>query len=108
MEKTIVGLSMEEFKLEIEKLNSEGLKFNVESHGWNIGLSLSQCDISVYHAHEFCGEITITKPNTDVKFVIDYDAIEILYKDDNDIDVKYYVQMEEDMRMSDIQISISE
>lgn len=100
-------LSMEEFRLELEQLTSNGLKFDVESQGiGNIFVSLCGCDVSVYQENEeLCGEITISKPEANVKFTIDFDAVDLVYGED---DMKYCLQMESEMNMSDIEISIAE
>ena len=97
-------LSMEEFKLELEQLRSEGLKFDVKSQGsGNIYLSILDCDVSVYQENEeLCGEIIIEKPEANMKFTIDFDAVDLVFKK-NDTD--YYLQMDNNMRMSDIVIS---
>ncbi len=104
---TLKGLSMEEFKAGLEKLNSEGLKFDVKSKGGgNIFLSLPGCNISVCREYEdICGEIVITKPEVDVKISIDFDAVDDVLKED---DMKYCIQMDESMCMSDIEISTAE
>lgn len=99
-------LSMEEFKLELEQLTSEGLKFNVESQGTgNIYLSIPGCDVSVYQENEeICGEIIIAKPEANMRFTIDFDAVDFVYSED---DMKYCLQMNDDMFMSDINISVA-
>ncbi len=107
MSKEYTDLSMEEFALEIEQLSSEGLKFDVESQGGNISLSLSKCDISVYHANDFCGEVIITRSDADLKFVIDYNALDSVERKGDDIDMKYLLEMD-DVGMSDVHITIAE
>jgi len=101
------ALSMEEFKVELEELSSEGLNFDVKSKGdGNIFLSLPCCNVSVQQTYEdFCGEIIITKQETGVKLVIDFDAVDDVFKED---DMKYCLQMDESMYMSDILISVLE
>lgn len=101
------GLSMEEFKAELEELKSEGLKFDVKSKSdGNIFLSLPGCNVSVNCEYEnICGEIVITKPEADVKMSIDFDAVDDVIKED---DMKYCLEMDANMCMSDIRISISE
>ena len=98
---------MEELKLELEQLASDGLKFNVKNQGiGNIFVSLSECDVSVYQENgEICGEIIISKPEANVKFTVDFDAVDFVYSDDN---MKYCLEMGSDMNMSDIEISIAE
>lgn len=97
-------LSMTEFKLELKQLSSEGMKFDVKSQGsGNIYLSICGCDVSVYQENEeLCGEIIIEKPVANMKFTIDFDAVDLVFKE-NDTD--FYLQMESNMCMSDIVIS---
>ena len=97
-------LSMTEFKLELKQLSSEGMKFDVKSQGLgNNYLSILGCDVSVYQENEeLCGEIIIEKPEANMKFTIDFDAVDLVFKK-NDTD--YYLQMESNMCMSDIVIS---
>lgn len=109
------GLSMEEFKAELEELTSQGLKFDVKSQGsGNVFLSISGCNVSVYQEYEeICGEIIVTKPEADMKISFDFDAVDFVFKPEDDSifkmdDVKYYLQMEDSMCMSDIIISVSE
>lgn len=107
------GLSMEQFKADLEKLRSEGLKFDVKSQGTgNIYLSITNCDVLVYQEYEdICGEIIITKPETDVRISFDFDAVIDVLTEDDDFtmdDVKYCLQMDSSMCMSDITISIAE
>lgn len=104
--KGLRSLSMEEFRLELEQLSSEGMKFDVRSQGTgNIFVSLSGCSVSVYQENEeICGEIIITKPEADVKFTVDFNAVDLVYSEG---DMKYYLQMESDMYMSDIEINVS-
>lgn len=99
-------LSMEEFRLELEQLTSEGLKFDVKSQGTgNVYLSIPGCDVSVYQENgEICGEIIITKPESDMKITFDFDAVDIVYSEG---DMKYCLQMDADMFMSDINISVA-
>lgn len=110
---TYIGLSMGEFKAELEELKSEGLKFNVRSEGGNISLSLLDCDVSVYQENEeLCGEIIISKPEANVKISFEFDTVSFVYREDKDDisekdDVEYFLQMNTDMNMSDITISIS-
>ena len=113
---TLIGLSMKEFGLELEELASKGVKFDVRSQGYgNIYLSLSWCNVSVYHENEdICGEIIIEKPEADVKISFDYtDAVDFAYREQEEEilaieDVKYFLQMDESMCMSDIEITISQ
>lgn len=100
-------LSMEELRLELGQLASDGLKFDVKSQGiGNIFVSLCGCDVSVYQENEeLCGEITILKPEAGVKFTVDFDAVDLVFGEG---DMKYCLQMESDMCMSDINITISE
>lgn len=100
-------LSMEEFRLELEELASEGVKFDVRSQGLgNIYLSICGCDVSVYQENgELCGEIIITKPESDMKITFDFDTVDFVYSDDN---MKYCLEMSDDMFMSDIDISVAE
>lgn len=50
---TLIGLSMKEFGLELEELVSKGVKFDVRSQGeGNVYLSLSGCNVSVYHENK--------------------------------------------------------
>ena len=102
--KELRHLSMEEFRLELEQLASEGMKFDVKSQGTgNIYLSIPGCDVSVYQENgEICGEIIITKPEENMKFTIDFDAVDLVFSEG---DMKYCLQMESDMCMSDIEIS---
>lgn len=107
------SLSMEQFRLELEQLNSQGLRFDVKSQGkGNIYISITNCDVSVYQeCEEICGEIIITKPEIDVKISFDFDAVIDVLKEDDDFtmdDVKYCLQMDSSMCMSDITISIAE
>ena len=99
--KELRHLSMEELKLELEQLASEGMKFDVKSQGTgNIYLSIPGCDVSVYQENgEICGEIIIKKPEANMKFTIDFDAVDLVFKE-NDTD--FYLQMESNMCMSDI------
>lgn len=98
---------MEEFRLELEQLTSEGLKFNVKSQGTgNIYLSIPDCDVSVYQENgEICGEIIIEKTEENMKFTIDFDAVDFVYSVD---DMKYCLQMDNNMFMSDINISVTD
>lgn len=100
-------LSMTEFKLELEQLSSEGMKFDVKSQGTgNIYLSILGCDVSVYQENEeFCGEIIIEKPEANMKFTVDFDAVDLVFSEG---DMKYCLQMGSDMNMSDIEICIAE
>lgn len=100
-------LSMTEFKLELEQLSSEGMKFDVKSQGTgNIYLSILGCDVSVYQENEeLCGEIIIEKPKANMKFTIDFDAVDLVFSEG---DMKYCLQMGSDMNMSDIEICIAE
>lgn len=100
-------LSLTEFKLELEQLASEGLKLDVRSQGTgNIYLSILRCDVSVYQENgELCGEIIITKPEENMMVTIDFDVVDFVYSED---DMKYYIEMESSMCMSNIQISIAE
>lgn len=100
-------LSMEELRLELEQLTSNGMKFDVESQGiGNIFVSLCGCDVSVYQENEeLCGEITISKPEANVKFTIDFDAVDLVFSES---DMKYCLQMKSDMCMSDINITVAE
>lgn len=108
-----ISLSMGKFKAELEELKSEGLKFNVRSEGGNISLSLLDCDVSVYQENEeLCGEIIISKPEANVKISFEFDTVSFVYREDKDDisekdDVEYFLQMNTDMNMSDITISIS-
>lgn len=108
-----ISLSMGKFKGELEELKSEGLKFNVRSEGGNISLSLLDCDVSVYQENEeLCGEIIISKPEANVKISFEFDTVSFVYREDKDDisekdDVEYFLQMNTDMNMSDITISIS-
>lgn len=104
--KELRHLSMEEFRLELEQLTSEGLKFNVGSQGTgNIYLSIPSCDVSVYQENaELCGEIIIAKPESDMKITFDFDTVDFVYSGGN---MEYCLQMENDMNMSDIEISIA-
>lgn len=97
-------LSMEEFKLELEQLTSKDMKFDVKSQGsGNIYLSLCSCDVSVYQENEeLCGEIIIEKPEANMKFTIDFDAVDLVFSERN---MKYCLQMESNMCMSDIVIA---
>lgn len=111
---TYIGLSMGEFKAKLEELKSEGLKFDVKSQGeGNISLSLLDCDVSVYQENEeLCGEIIISKPEANVKISFEFDTVSFVYREDKDDisekdDVEYFLQMNTDMNMSDITISIS-
>lgn len=99
-------LSMEEFRLELEQLASEGMKFDVKSQeSGNIYLSIPSCDVSVYQENgELCGEIIITKPESDMKITFDFDTVDFVYSEDN---MKYCLQMSDDMFMSDINISVA-
>lgn len=108
-----ISLSMGKFKGELEELKSEGLKFNVRSEGGDISLSLMDCDVSVYQENEeLCGEIIISKPEANVKISFEFDTVSFVYREDKDDisekdDVEYFLQMNTDMNMSDITISIS-
>ena len=107
------SLSMEQFRLELEQLSSEGLKFDVKSQGTgNIYLSIPSCDVSVYQEfEEINGEIIITKPESDVNISLDFDAVADVLKDDDMItsgDVKYLIEIDSKMSMSDIQIYVAE
>ena len=100
-------LSMEEFKLELEHSRSNGMRFDVKSQGTgNIYLSIPCCDVSVYQENEeLCGEIIIEKPVANMKFTIDFDAVDLVFSES---DMKYCLQMEDNMCMSDIVISVAE
>lgn len=100
-------LSLTEFKLELEQLASEGLKLDVKSQGsGNIYLSIPGCDVTVYQENEeLCGEVIIEKPEENMRFTIDFDAIDFVFSED---DMKYCLQMDSDMNMSDIEISVAE
>ena len=105
------SLSMEQFKLELEQLSSEGLKFDVKSQGTgNVYLFIPDCNVSVYQENEeICGEIIITKPESDINISLDFDAvIDVLRDDDMFISdgVKYLIEIDSGMFMSDIQVCI--
>lgn len=107
------SLSMEQFKLELEQLSSEGLKFDVKSQGTgNVYLFIPDCNVSVYQENEeICGEIIITKPESDINISLDFDAvIDVLRDDDMFIsdDVKYLIEIDSRMSMSNIQVCIKE
>ena len=100
------SLSMEQFRLELEQLSSEGLKFDVKSQGsGNVYLFIPDCNVSVYQEYEeINGEIIVTKPEINMKISFDFDAVSDVLKDD----AKYLIEMDSSMFMSDIQISIEE
>ena len=83
------------------------MKLDVRSQGTgNIYLSILRCDVSVYQENgELCGEIIITKPEENMMVTIDFDVVDFVYSED---DMKYYIEMESSMCMSNIQISIAE
>lgn len=109
----IIDLSMEEFRLELEELASRGMKFDVTSQGeGNIYLSLSGCNVSVCHVVEgIFGEFIIQKPEADLKISLDYTEAVVFVCREEEIsameDVKYILDMDGSMNMSDIEITIA-
>lgn len=86
---SIAELSIEEFKSEIEELNSKGLKFDVKTQGGNACISVSKCNVRVDQIYEdFDGEVIIEKPEADVKIEIDFAIIDDVFREGTE----YYLQ----------------
>lgn len=106
MGKAVQSLSLKEFKKEIDALNLDNVSFDVRSQGeGNISLSVHNCNLSVYIESDICGDIIISKPEAGVRIVINDDSLaDILKKDD----MKYCLDIDFSMFMSDIEITIAD